>query len=196
MANVAGIGNYYLQIQALTPVQETRAEVAVEPLEKSPKLPFGVGALIVFVIVFLLGLITISAAHARTLRQVMMVFITALTIAAVPLGLDLVSRPTQVPIRAGPELVPTVIRVQDVNQTGFTIRWNTEAAGMGAVRVGTDPAGKIFRWTYPEEGNEKLSAHLITIKNLKPNQTYYIEILSHTTWYNDNGKPIVIKTLP
>ncbi|OGV94932.1 hypothetical protein A3A66_03890 [Microgenomates group bacterium RIFCSPLOWO2_01_FULL_46_13] len=194
MAGIGGIGEYYLAVQALTPAEKTSVPVMTEPAVKSSGLPFGMWSLIVFVTVLFLGMVTLMATKTRNLKRLLMVLTAALITAVVPLGLDLTLKPTSVTIRAGAELVPKNLVVDEVTQTGFTVRWETGVPVIGTVRLGTD--GQTFPRTHVEAGGAKTTVHKLTLTQLRPGETYYFEVLSHTTWYNDGGQPLRVETLP
>ena len=91
----------------------------------------------------------------------------------------------------------------NVNDTGFTITWLTNADATGAVIIDERKGmGTIFdeRDTFAGDSASKLPGkyrtHSIAVRDLNPDSTYNVRILSNGKTYLSDGKPYTIHTGP
>lgn len=91
----------------------------------------------------------------------------------------------------------------NVNDTGFTITWLTSVDATGAVTIDEQKGlGTVFdeRDTFAGDASSKLPGkyrtHSIAVRDLLPDTTYNVRILSNGKAYLSDGKPYTIRTGP
>ncbi len=113
-------------------------------------------------------------------------------------GIILVGRSQLLSIKAGPTAVPRNIKVVNLGSTGMTVTWTTDTPVVGLIKYSENPAKlSLPAGDVRDQKTGVTSAfttHYIDVVGLKPDKTYYFEIGSGGSTYNDNGKPYQIKT--
>lgn len=91
---------------------------------------------------------------------------------------------------------PVEIEISNISGSSITVTYTTNEPTTGVISYGdSSDAGTIVNDDKDTQGDPKAyKIHYFTIKNLKPNTTYYFNILSNNTLFNDNGSPYTTKT--
>lgn len=190
------IVQHYMTVNALTPYETNTVDSAAEAAISELPLSLSSAPIIVFLAILIIGLFILFLSKAREIKHIFTVAFIALLSGAIPLTLQMLGKQTQIQTRAGPENAPKTVIVKDVKATEFTVEWHTDRKVLGTIRVGIDPEGRKFTLSYPEKDLVPKTDHFVVATHLKPNTDYYFEILSFKEWYNDNGRPLHVKTLP
>lgn len=102
-------------------------------------------------------------------------------------------------IKASPAYAPEQIRISNQTDTSFTISYTTDEKVLGTLNYGDSPErGKVALDDRDQQSGtpREYNVHHITIRNLKPDTTYYYTILSSDKVFQDNDKkPFSIGTL-
>ena len=72
-------------------------------------------------------------------------------------------------------------RVEQVTDREAVVAWTTDTGGSSVVRYGTNPNhlnGKAESPYVDDRNHAQYETHRVTIKNLKPNTTYYYAVIS------------------
>jgi hypothetical protein len=196
---VSDAGTYYLNVFALSQKEEvTLAEEQVEPeVPLSPTL----SPLVVYAPFFLFFALFIGAfgiqviTRSWNMRRTVMAFIIALFAASVPFVLTSVRDGVGVGAKAGPDDIPRNVRVVKGTDESALVVWQTGGARVGAVRFGPAPIDEKTRDIAIGDLGNIVTIHTVKLDPLKAGQTYEFEILSGTSWYDDNGKPLRFRTV-
>lgn len=100
--------------------------------------------------------------------------------------------------RASPTNVPQNIRVSNITSTSATISYITTQEVQGVVSYGETPTlGQTATDDRAQnDPSQPFTVHHITLKNLKPDTTYYYSITSGSETFLNNSVPFEIKTGP
>lgn len=100
---------------------------------------------------------------------------------------------------ASPAYTPKQIRISNQTDTSFTISYITDEKVLGSLSYGEGvDRGKVALDDRDQQSGtpKQYNVHHITLRNLKPETTYYYTILSSDKVFQDEGKkPFSIKTL-
>lgn len=87
-------------------------------------------------------------------------------------------------------------QVSNIVDKGLTVSWISQKAEQAQVNYGTSPTALNLR-AYDDRGEATQDyTHHVTIINLFANTTYYYEIISGGTTYNDGGEPFEVTIGP
>mgnify|MGYP001572119232 FL=1 len=105
-------------------------------------------------------------------------------------GIILVGRSQLLSIKAGPTAVPRNIKVVNLGSTGMTVTWTTDTPVVGLIKYSENPAKlSLPAGDVRDQKTGVTSAfttHYVDVVGLKPDKTYYFEIGSGGSTYNDN----------
>lgn len=99
--------------------------------------------------------------------------------------------------RAAPSIVPQNLRITNISDTSFTVSYITEDTTIGSLSFGTETQmgnSSIDDRDQPEGIIKPYKVHYITVRDLKPNQKYFFEVISGQETFLDNGKPFEVNT--
>lgn len=99
--------------------------------------------------------------------------------------------------RAAPTIAPQNVRVTNISDTSFTVSYLTQDATIGTLSYGTDTrieSSSIDDRDQPEGVVKPYKMHHITVKDLKPNQKYFFEVMSGQETFLNDGKPFEVDT--
>jgi hypothetical protein len=180
---------HYLEIKALDPAGSSQDP---PPAVTNPGLVITLPLLIFFGV--FIGVFTyIFFNRMQNLKTIFTIFVFALALGALPIGIQVLNYQTESSVKADPEIIPNNVIVTSVVPTGFAISWETSKLSSGAIKLSNTPSMASENQVYGD-GNPK-TYHRLVLLNLKPGTTYYLEILSDSQWFNHSGQPITI-TLP
>lgn len=114
-------------------------------------------------------------------------------------GVFLVQKSQILFLRAGPETIPTQIKITNITDNSFSASWITNEKTAGFIRFGeTTRLGSTMADDRDQLSGETglFSTHYVTLKNLKPKTTYYFKLGSGSKIYDNNGRPYQITTAP
>lgn len=179
----------YLEIQALKPTQDNNG------LNDPPPSSFMLTLPIMFVIILFIGVFGWQFyRRLKELNRLLILLVIGLIAGSIPLTVNLLNtRSTEIETKARYDYTPQTIMVTTVAKTSFTISWKTKVPTIGAIK--TAASVDMKSGVLVEREAQTSLTHTITVPNLKPNTTYYVELFSDSLWYNNNGQPIIIKTL-
>lgn len=186
--------DYYLQIQALTPVNETSSSAAIQTSDLPIQLPFL--TVVIFLTVLVIGAFALLITKSHQLNKMLVLLVLALTTSAIPMALQLVSAPASYQSQANVALTPRLVTVTAVTQYSFTISWTTDKPDIGSVRLVQLGAPAFSGLVVSEPTQVPSKQHALSPTNLVPGATYQVSILSGPQWYDNGGIPIIIHTLP
>lgn len=98
---------------------------------------------------------------------------------------------------ATPSEIPQNVRITNVTDTSFSVSYITEAQSVGSISYGTDTNyGSTAFDDRDQKTNDvkKYNVHYITIRNLKPETTYFFVITSSEKRYLHNNAPFQVVT--
>ena len=98
-------------------------------------------------------------------------------------------------IGAGPTVIPKNIRTSNLSGTSATISWVTEGATSGFVSWG-ESQKSLSNIEKESETDQKFFTHSITLTGLKPGTTYFYNINSEGSNFDNNGVPWQFATGP
>lgn len=185
------VTDYYLTIQALTPVQESGNSPSVVSSPNAWQIP--TLSVLVFLGVLIIGAFGLLLTKSHQLNKMMVLITLAFVLSAVPLGLRSLNQNTHYQSQAGVPLPPTQVVITQPSTNAFTVSWHTDKPDLGALRVSPDPQFSQA-WVVNEPGTIPGTEHLVTLNHLQPKTTYYLHILSGSSWYDNHGQPIVVTT--
>lgn len=187
--------NYFVSISELSAHNTaSAAEVTPPPPVPSvaatlmpilPYAPFVLAALL-FAIAF--GLMLMD--RVKNVKNVMAAFLIAMMVASTPMILNYVQQGGRQEVHAGTDEIPRVLNVRPAPQSSVDITWHTDAKHTGVVKFGASPLYPQNARVYVANDRTELTDHSIRIGGLKKGTVYKFEILSGTTWFDNNGQPI------
>ncbi len=195
---VADLSQYYLQLQALTPVDPA----SVPPPPKTDvslgdlTLPTALIPVIFFVVIFFLTLIGVIFSSFKTNDYMGKSVKLALVLAVIPLGISLVHYQTSLQSQAGPDNLPVHLILTPPDQNSLKVTWQTNSPSLGALRVSPDPSFSTGTLNFNQDSKILSTVHSYEITSLKPATTYYLQIFSQGKWYQNVNGPIPFTTLP
>lgn len=110
----------------------------------------------------------------------------------------LVERSQNVFLRADPSKTPSQIKFSNITSNSLTVSWFTSQPATGAISFGTDTLTLDLEAL--DERDVELGqknayfSHYITLTDLEPTTTYFLNIISGSEKYDDNGKPYQVTT--
>jgi hypothetical protein len=184
---------YFVQIQELTAHNTVSASENVVSAPRQSSLvsmvepyamyaPFVLSGLL-FIIAF--GMFFMNRVH--NWKNVMTAFILALMIAGIPTILTYVGQGSRQNVTAGPEEIPRNVQVTPASPTSVSISWETDAARVGVVRLSKTPFTLQTARVYIADNQASVRTHSVKIDRLIKKESYEFEIMSGTTWYDNNG---------
>lgn len=183
--------NYFVAINELTvhdtssTNQETTQQASSPFTPFLPYTPFIIAGLL-FVVAF--GILIIN--RAKSLKNMTTALVLAVMIASIPMVLTYINQGMRQTAKAGPDEIPRELRVTQGSPTFAVITWHTDAKHTGVIRFGLAPLSDATARVYVADDRKPLTDHSISIGGLKKGTSYEFEILSGTTWYDNNGAPI------
>jgi hypothetical protein len=100
--------------------------------------------------------------------------------------------------RAAPQTTPKKVKVTNLKETSFAVSFVTDEATAGFVKYGTEPGS--LKSQASDDRDQVTGAigqytnHHITVRDLKPDTTYYYILgTSSTPKYDNNGAPFTVK---
>jgi hypothetical protein len=101
--------------------------------------------------------------------------------------------------RAAPQTTPKKVKLANVKETGFSVSFITDEATAGFVKYGTEPTSLKSQASDDRDQVTgtvgQYTNHHITLRDLKPDTTYYYTLgTGSTPKYDNNGAPFMAKT--
>lgn len=192
---------HYLKVQALSPVVNSSTPPAGSSSPADPFFNFFTqnptsAALLIFCAFMVIGIIGLLITKVRNVNTILTLMFIAFMTSTIPYGTRIIQQQTHLESQAGPELTPKNLIIDNVTRTGFTIMWDTDNPNLGALRLKSSLDPTEIPKIASEPDGPPLNKHVITVNNLKSNTLYYVDILSGSTWYNNNGRSLEVKTAP
>lgn len=99
---------------------------------------------------------------------------------------------------AQPSIIPQEMKITNLATNGLTISWVTGEKTTGFIAFGEE---ELLRETAHDERDQeekldKYFTHHISLKNLKPDTTYYFKIISEGKTFDQAGFPYEVRTAP
>jgi hypothetical protein len=86
------------------------------------------------------------------------------------------------------------VKVTNVRDTAITVTWVSEDQVLGMIYYGVSP-DRLDRVAYDDRGKDvKGFTHHITLRRLSPNTTYYFDVASGDTVYDNSGSHYKVTT--
>jgi hypothetical protein len=186
------LADYYLKIQALTPVGEVDSTTSVSASSNSFQIP--TLSIVIFLAVLVLGAFALLLTKSHQINKMLVLLVMAFVLSSVPLTLNSLSIPTGLESQASPQSVPKNVTVSSVSPSGFILTWETDQPESGAIRLSLDSKFESGSQTLVEAEGKLTTSHQLTITSLKPRTLYYFQLLSGSMWYEDQDKPLEVKT--
>jgi hypothetical protein len=181
---------HYLEIAALDPSQSSSN---IPAAAQNPQF-YVTWPILAFIVFFIFAFSYFIHRKMKDVQSLLMVFGFAFLMATIPIAMQSTKQSTQTGIQASPDTIPQNIVVQNLNSTGFEFSFQTQTPTAAAIRITAQNDSQDQPRVITN--NDVSQTHLFITQNLKPDTTYYIEVLSDTTWFTHNGKPIIITTPP
>jgi hypothetical protein len=189
------ISQYYLKIQALTPASSSQSTTtAASPINPPKQTDYLSLSMYIFFGMLLVGIFGLLLTKTKNINKMIAVLIISLVTSAIPLAMNLSQQPADISSQAGPELIPKNVIIDQVNKTGFNIYWYTDKIQVGVVKLSLSPDMKTSPQIISEPNTQAASQHQLTIDQLQPDTTYYLQVLSGSDWYDYQGQAIKITT--
>jgi hypothetical protein len=119
-------------------------------------------------------------------------------IAGLIAGILLVGKPQDILTKAGPTSVPKNVKISNKTGESITVSWITDIPVTGLLKYSDNPSNLGLPGADIRDqvsGTAGLfTTHYVVLTNLKPNKTYYFEVVGGPASYNDNGKPYQTRT--
>lgn len=186
--------NYFVSIDQLTAHNTVKAEESTRlPSQAStvatmgqfsPFMPF-----VLFGLLFCIALGIQLTNRFRDSKHILMSVLISFAVASIPAMLAYVGEGGRQQVTASPQEIPKHVVVQRRDATSVFVTWNTDAPTIGVIRLwGTPPVdgGRLFVANKQAEAGE----HTVLIDGLTGKNEYQFQILSGTTWYDNNGQNI------
>lgn len=184
---------HYATIDALTPkdnISAVQASTTQSFLQSQlyPYLPY-----VPFILVFLLLFVALALQMNRRVSNAKQNFLTMFI--AFIIGLAVISssfqKDQQSMVKAGPDEIPRNVQIQKVSSTSVRVTWHTDAVKTGALRIGKAPLIEDSSSLVIADTGHLVKDHTGNVDDLQIGNVYEIEILSGTSWYTYNDKPII-----
>jgi hypothetical protein len=116
-----------------------------------------------------------------------------------------VNKKVYLPTKADPQVTPRKVKITNISENSFSVSWYTDKPTTAFIKYGEKPSSlnKTLALEDHEDKTIKRSLHHFTLKNLRPQRTYYFKINSNGTEFGQtDGKtfsqltPAVISTAP
>ena len=177
--DISSVNQYYLQVQALTPVETTDSTSTAEEVNLFQTYrPMILGSVFIGSTILLVLSRNVWKAYGftRTLGMLVMVF-------AVSAGLLSTNRSVDLRSNAGPNEVPKNVIVDQVTADSFILTWTTVANTEAVVKIANQqkPEVTLTFVSSSDNGND----HLVKVTNLDSSTAYSFQILSGGDWYSD-----------
>lgn len=194
--SVAVAANYFVSIHELSARTTASAheEVVVTPTPSpaistlAPFFPYT--PFILFAVLFAAAFVMLVVTRAKSLKNVTTALLFALMTAGIPSVLSYIGTGSRQAVKAGPDEIPREVRVTPNTPSFVTISWKTDAKHTGVIRFGVAPLSSKTARVYIANDQTKVKDHSIRIGGLSKGKTYEFEILSGTTWYDNDGSLI------
>lgn len=135
--------------------------------------------------------------HERKIPTIIGLLLVGLAVMVFRFAFDRVS---PLLTKASATLTPQHVTVSNISDTAFTVSWITAEPATGALILDglkapiyddrfSSPAG-------PSKNNQTFLTHMISVRNLKPETTYHLRVLSGGKTFLNNGSPFEIRTAP
>lgn len=95
---------------------------------------------------------------------------------------------------ASPSDNPTNVQISNISDTSFTVSYTTSDSVIGSLNYGETSNGGTTALDDRDKTPTAHKTHFITVKNLKPQTTYYFSIISGSNTYINNGLSYSTKT--
>jgi hypothetical protein len=185
MTEINPFTQHYLEIAALDPAAEPSS---IHSAATNPQL-YITWPILAFFVFFVFVFSYFIHRKMKDVQSLLMVFGFAFLLAAIPIALQTNLRSTESAIKASPDTIPQNIIIQKLDARGFELLFETPSPTATAIRISRLGVSPIVL-----QSHDLSQSHVFVVNTLEPATTYYIEVLSDTTWYNHNGQPIVIQT--
>ena len=193
-ADPLNVGQYYLQVQALTPVAQRDPDLGVDPTTAKVMASKTLLPQIIFLVIATLLLVGMLSGGVLKLAKFSRSLKVLGLILVLPVSLWLMNSRTRIESQAGPEHIPKNVVVSSVTTEGFDISWDTSAETYGVIRMADNKLMvPILMVEYSQ--TEESTRHLVKVRGLVAGKEYFVEILSEESWYDNGGEPLVVKTL-
>jgi hypothetical protein len=184
--------DYYLKIQALTPITSTDSQTVTAGVVNNFQIP--TLSVVIFLAVLIVGAFALLLTKSHQLNKMFFLLTLAFILSAVPLTIQSTATRLDYQSQAGPILAPKNIVVKEVTSSRMIITWVTDKPETGAIRLGPTSSLGSDAKIYSEDQTELFTNHQLEITSLQPRTRYYFILLSGSQWFNDQGKPIEVKT--
>jgi hypothetical protein len=185
------VEKYYLALSALTPKDGlTQISVAgpsgVQQADSTTVVAlFGPVVISFAIFISVLGVFLIG--RIRNWRVGVTAFLLAMTLASTPFVLSGLKNGIDERVSASPDEIPRNVRIIPISKTSVQIIWDTDAAKVGAVRIGALPYSTEKTRIIVGNSGDKTKVHAVSIFTLTYGQIYECEVLSGTRWYDNGG---------
>jgi hypothetical protein len=144
-------------------------------------------------LIFFIVFIAVYGLHIysriKNFRNLATSLVIALLAASIPFVISVINTGFSTNTRANIDQIPKNIKIFQVSNSSLQINWITEKDSFGAVRIKDDLSENNI--IILNDGKPVIN-HSGLIKGLKPNNYYYLELMSNNIWYGDNGLAIKI----
>lgn len=130
----------------------------------------------------------------KKIPTLLAVFLLFFTIGIISFAIQNITRFTTT---ASPSAEPKNVQVTNVSDTTATLIWQTDEPTTGLVTI-TKGASTLTSYDERDMTGKmnKYTTHSVSIKNLSPNSSYEVSILSNGKKYPSSGKPYQLQTGP
>lgn len=189
----ADVGQYYLQVQALTPLEAAQGVSAAEPPAGTTQqvvtnnfLP--IVFFIAFVVISMVGLLSHRIlklyGYSRSLGMLVVAF-------AILVGGYNIREQISISSLAGPNNTPEKVAISQVTSDGFVIEWETNVPTTAYIQLqetdNDDPL--VFTFVSQDEDSKK---HRIEVQGLLKGTTYQITVYSSNEPFG--GADLIVTT--
>lgn len=195
MDTTTNLSQYYLKVQALTP--QSGAPLISSTSNNSLMqdwFSLSLAQILIFSGILLLALIAIFTLRLNKIKNIGSFLFLLFMASTIPIGVLLTRQSTQIESSASPTYIPKNVIITNVTATSFTLLWETDKSGYGVIRLRSQPEQSPLAKIYQETETEDTYQHSLTISDLVPQTTYYFEILSGDTWFDNAGQPLKVST--
>lgn len=135
----------------------------------------------------------------KRIRVIPTILAVLFLMAGIATGVVLIRQSSKWSLKATPGNIPKQVKITNISDSSFTVSWITDGQTSCFVKYGPDENLSFTAKEDRDQASGKIGSfytHHISIRGLNPATTYFFEIDSNETPYDNNGEPYQTTTAP